>query len=214
VVNKFKLLGVTIDSRLNFADHVSIVSRSISSKLFAIKKIFYLSFNVKIQFFKTFILPHFDYCSSLFVYMSKCLIEKLCKIYNYSILLLLNLNLNFLSDSEQYEILKEYDLFPFKFRLLIRFSTFSFKIFNKCLLNNIFCNFKFKEYGNDLRDSTKSVVTVPQSRTVFGSKRISVFLAIFCNKIMKFSYNHNFVDFKCSLYDNLLLNFVIFDNLL
>ena len=54
VVEKFKLLGVTIDSRLTFLDHVSNLTKSINTKLFAIKRIFYLSFNVKIQFFKTF----------------------------------------------------------------------------------------------------------------------------------------------------------------
>ncbi len=54
-VNEFKLLGVTLDNNLNFSSHVANVSRSINFKLFSIKRLFYLSKSVKIQFFKTFI---------------------------------------------------------------------------------------------------------------------------------------------------------------
>ena len=42
-VEEFQLLGVTIDSKLNFNKHVSILSHAINSKLFAIKNLFYLS---------------------------------------------------------------------------------------------------------------------------------------------------------------------------
>ena len=52
IVDTFKLLGVTIDSRLNFLNHVHTISKSIFSKLYAIKRLFFLSFNVKMLFFK------------------------------------------------------------------------------------------------------------------------------------------------------------------
>ena len=81
IVETFKLLGVTIDSRLNFVNHVNNVSKSILSKLYAIKRLFYLSFNVKMLFFKTFILPYFDYCLSLIIYFSKTAISKLSKVF-------------------------------------------------------------------------------------------------------------------------------------
>ncbi len=42
-VEEFKLFGVTIDSKLNFNKHISIISHTINSKLFAIKNVFYLS---------------------------------------------------------------------------------------------------------------------------------------------------------------------------
>jgi ribonuclease HII len=35
VVSKFKLLGVTIDSKLSFVEHASLMAKAINSKLFA-----------------------------------------------------------------------------------------------------------------------------------------------------------------------------------
>ena len=54
VVDKFKLLGVTIDNKLNFDKYSSDLRKSINFKLYSIKRIFFLAHSVKIQFFKTF----------------------------------------------------------------------------------------------------------------------------------------------------------------
>ncbi len=62
VVNQFKLLGVTIDDNLMFTRFVSDTCASVNKKMFSIKRLFYLSHAVKVQFFKTFCLPYFDYC--------------------------------------------------------------------------------------------------------------------------------------------------------
>jgi hypothetical protein len=48
-----------------------------------IKNIFYLSYNVKLQFFKSFILPYFDYCSSLAIYLNKYNNIRLAKCYYF-----------------------------------------------------------------------------------------------------------------------------------
>ena len=62
VVNSFKLLGVTIDNKLNFTEHCSNLKKIVNKKLYSIKRLFFLCTSVKIHFFKTFILPYFDYC--------------------------------------------------------------------------------------------------------------------------------------------------------
>jgi len=97
-VNEFKLLGVTIDNKLSFDAHVSNLSRTINSKLFSIKRIFYLSSSVKIQFFKAFILPYFDYCSTLLIYCSKALIQKLANKYYLCLHKLFNFDKQELTD--------------------------------------------------------------------------------------------------------------------
>ena len=56
-VNKFKLLGITIDSDLSFQLYVTELRKQINKRLYSIKKLFYLSFSVKVQFFKIFLLP-------------------------------------------------------------------------------------------------------------------------------------------------------------
>ncbi len=45
----------------------------INRKMFSIKSLFQLSFSVKIQFFKTFVMTYFDYCGSLSMYFSKAI---------------------------------------------------------------------------------------------------------------------------------------------
>jgi len=62
VVNEFRLLGVFLDSKLSFSCFAKQLAKSVYAKLFSFKKLFFLTETTKIQFFKTFILPHFDNC--------------------------------------------------------------------------------------------------------------------------------------------------------
>ena len=79
VVKTFKLLGVLIDDKL----FVHQTKKDIYKKLFSIKKIFYLSKSVKIQFFKSFLMPHFNYCLSLVIYYPKSSIQTLANTFYY-----------------------------------------------------------------------------------------------------------------------------------
>ena len=82
VTDEFKLLGVLIDNKLTFIHHIVNICKKENNKLFGIKRLAYLHFSVKIQFFKTFILPLFDYCLSVICYFSKKQIQKLTNWYN------------------------------------------------------------------------------------------------------------------------------------
>jgi hypothetical protein len=97
VVKNFKLLGVTIDDSLGFHDHVELMKKSVNRKIFSYKKLFYLSLSTKVKFFKSFILPHFDYCFSLYIYFPKTLIDVIERFFNICIFRLLNIKLNGLS---------------------------------------------------------------------------------------------------------------------
>ena len=101
VVEQFKLLGVIIDNKLSFSQHVSNIRKSVFKKLYSIKRIFYLSFQVKVQFFKTFILPHFDYCISLAMYYNKYLIQKLSNLYSLCLYKLLKVKLLNLTNAQK-----------------------------------------------------------------------------------------------------------------
>ena len=76
-VDEFKLLGITIDHNLFFDKYVARLKSSVNQKLNSIKKLFNLSLKIKVQFFKTFIQPHFDYCSSLAVNFNKSLLNRI-----------------------------------------------------------------------------------------------------------------------------------------
>ena len=77
VIDQFKLLGIIIDNDLTFLPQVANLRIKINQRLFSIKKIFFLENSVKLQFFKTFILPYFDYCSTLLIYYPKSTIQKI-----------------------------------------------------------------------------------------------------------------------------------------
>lgn len=80
-VVKFKLLGVTLDNRLKFDQFVYDQIKAINKKLYSIRRLFYLPFDVKLLFFKAFILPSFDYCISLSLYFNRYLNEKLGRMF-------------------------------------------------------------------------------------------------------------------------------------
>jgi len=215
VVNEFKLLGCIVDDKFAFSNQVKNIQTMIIKKLYMIKKIFFLSFDLKLHFFKTFILPHFDYCASLFVYMPKYLIEKLARLYNSCLFRLLNINLYFLSNEEQLIELTKHRLLPYKYRLFYRFSLFAHKVLNKQILvqffnQNIVSN-ENKVAKSSLRGSILSILEVPRTRTARGAKRLSVYLPHFVNKILKHSFNHTLVDFKNFVLSNLVFLFEKFE---
>ncbi len=138
VVESFKLLGVTIDNKLNFTKYTSDLRKIINRKLFSIKRLFYLSTSVKIQFFKSFILPYFDYCLSLLIYFPKYTIQTLSNCFNNCLFMLFKFKIE---PEEENEIsnenvtnfnnkLQQYGLFTFQHRLLNKILTFTHNIIN------------------------------------------------------------------------------------
>ena len=88
VVDQFKLLGVTIDNKLNFEKYASLLNKKQSTK----RCTFFLCQSVKLRFSKSFIMPHFDYCLTLFCYLPKSPLQKIYNTYNYTFLKLKSTN--------------------------------------------------------------------------------------------------------------------------
>ncbi len=134
VVSSFKLLGVTIDNRLNFLLHVANVRRAINIRLYSIHKLFYLPFQVKMQFFKSFVLPHFDYCASILIYFPKRSIQKLADCYYMCLQKLFNFQFHHIHHAADFNIcndtLQSFNLNAFQHRIFIHLSTFIHKIIN------------------------------------------------------------------------------------
>jgi hypothetical protein len=77
VVDNVKLLGITIDNKLLFNHYFKNFAKKVNFKVYCIKRLIFLPVKTRIMFFKAFIMPHFDYCSSLFVYFVNTLICRL-----------------------------------------------------------------------------------------------------------------------------------------
>ena len=136
VVDNFKLLGVTLDSKLSFDEFITCTKKTINKKLNSIKKLFYLSHNVKIQFFKSFIIPHFDYCLTLCIYFPKATLQRLCNLFYLCLFNLFNLkfsnNCNIIHNQ-----LEAMSLFSFQHHLLLKLSIFLYKIINNTDVINL-----------------------------------------------------------------------------
>ena len=95
VEDEFKLLGITIDHQ-SINEYISRLKSSVNQKLYSIKRLFYMSLKIKVQFSKTFIQPHFDYCSYLAVYFNKSLLNRIYRFHNIYLFRLTDIFLNIL----------------------------------------------------------------------------------------------------------------------
>ena len=213
VVSNFKLLGIIIDDKLTFNNQILALQKIVNKKLFALKKIFFLSFKIKLHFFKTFILPHFDYCASLYIYLTKTLLDKIVKLYNSCIFNLLKLDLSNKTENEQTILLQPLNLFTFFNRFLYRLAIFFYKILNGQILSDQKENLILNTNSHNLRGKNRDIFKESFCKTLKCSRRISIFLPKFCNKIIRHSFNLNFNEFKISFLGNLNNFSCIFKNI-
>ena len=65
-VENEKVLGVRIDNNLTWPIHINFIAKKISSNLWLLSKLKdYLSTEHRVQFYKTYIQHHIDYCSTI-----------------------------------------------------------------------------------------------------------------------------------------------------
>jgi len=220
VVPKFKLLGITIDRKLSFNDFSVGLSSAINKKHFAIKRIFYLADSVKLQFFKTFILPYFDFGLSLIIYFSKYAIHKLEKTYYNCIYKLFKINVNCFDVFGVNKKLEDLNLNSFQHRVFQKLTLFAFKIkyslnAPKTLKEVLDC--KRKTYSHNLRETSKEYISQLKNNSSYGDLTFKSFFAKFFNKqdeLLDIFLNYNFADYDSfksiflSKIDILLENFL------
>ena len=80
-----KILGATLDNKLSFKDHVTIMLK----KAYAKKRL--IPSSSMISLYKTYVLPHLEYCSPLLLGISTLLKNKLEKCNFYALRTVLNL---------------------------------------------------------------------------------------------------------------------------
>jgi hypothetical protein len=216
VVDEVKLLGIQVDNKLNFKHHFDVLCKKVNTKLYCIKRLKYLPHNVKVLFFKAFILPHFDYCSSLFTYFSHTLILQIENFYNTIIYKMFDIDLKPLSLKCQYSKMEDakLNILPFKYRLFMRFAVFSYKIMNKLILPSIHTKVtpNLNEFDRVLRHDKDKFANIIATRTKGGERKLSFFLSKFLNSFLKNTYLNSLSDFKEIIKVNLDDNVKLFNN--
>ena len=82
-VKEAKSLGVIIDEHLSWSNHIDALSKKISSAIGALKRTRpFISEHTARQIYQALILPHFDYCSSVWGDCNLTLTDKLQKLQN------------------------------------------------------------------------------------------------------------------------------------
>ena len=138
------------------------------------------------------------------------MVEKINKIYNLCLFVLLKIELNYESLEDQQSKLKPLNILPFRYRLLFRYSIFSYKIVNKLILNNIFSLLKPIVKVANTRQTSSNLYEVPIVVSNKGSKRLSIVLATMINKVLKTYTNLIFKVFKKAVLSSLPLLYIKF----
>ena len=188
VVKYFKLLGVQLDSCLNFIQQINSMKIAINKRLFSIRRLFYLNTSVKLQFFKSFILPIFDYCNTLILFFPKTSISMLNKLYNKCLFKLFGFDVNLFRTANDFNnYLFLYGLSTFSHRLLNKFCIFIKNILDRpnspTGVKNLLRKFE-PEHDYNLRKFQVFDETRTSARIISGELTFSFFYSKFINKIL------------------------------
>jgi hypothetical protein len=176
--DEVRLLGITIDSKLNFDKHVKLLCNKASRQLkilFRFKSL--LGKHEKERMFKTFILSNFNFCPVVWNFCSKTSARKIEKIQERALRFLTGYEI-----SNYTLLLKETG---YKTMHLSRMKCIVIEVF-KCLydLNPEFMNDMFivKETKFNLRDP--SILIVPRFKTImYGKKTFQYYGAHLWNRL-------------------------------
>ena len=101
-VCSFKYLGFTLDSTLNYSNHIATVIRTVSYKLVLLSKIKrYLTNESATQLYKSMILPYFDYGDVIYSKAYNKDIDRLQRLQNRSLRLCGSVNQNRIYTSDE-----------------------------------------------------------------------------------------------------------------
>ena len=88
-VEQFKYLGVVLDPLLNFKCHVDMICSKVSKKLGVLKCCkLYIDCNTMKTLYKSIVIPHFDYCDTVYDACGKGLKDRLQRLQNRGLRLL------------------------------------------------------------------------------------------------------------------------------
>ena len=152
-VNTFRCLGVDLDEKLSWKNHIDSVCHTISARIGAIKRIKpYVPHKTLQDVYKTLIQPHFDYCSPLWDNCGLGLQNKLQRFQNRAARVITGADYNV----RYAEVLKTLARETLANRRALNKLVFTYKILGNHTepnLKDLFCQRNLSRNSYDLRNS-------------------------------------------------------------
>ena len=167
MITNDKVLGIIIDHNLTRSQHVDKVCEKITTNLWLLARIKeFLTVPHRVQFYKSYIQPHIDYCNTVWGGTSQINLNRIFRLQKRACKIILDYNVeDILESMEELKILNVFD------RLYLRRAKFMYKVCkNECppYINELFHERKPNENLPALRSlSEHSFVTPGPHKEIF-----------------------------------------------
>ena len=160
-VDSHKVLGVTIDNNLSWTSHLSVLSKTVSKKVYMLTKIkHFLNLHARKLFFHAHIQSIIDYASTVWDSASANTIKHLNSLHKRALKLVL-----LKSNSLTFADYKRLDILPLKYRLQYNKGVMMHKIISGCAPSSLISSFKLSHSHH----SRKLYVQIPRIDLFKGS---------------------------------------------
>ena len=158
-----KILGVFVDNNLMWSDHIKHITKKISSNIWLLSKIkHFLSQAHRIQFYKSYVQPHIDFCNIVWGSTRESNKLKIFRLQKRACRVILDYNVE-----DSHEALNSLKILSLYDRLLLRKAKFMYKVYNDLTPQYISENFTLRNEVNTsvmLRSSASGCFVPPQPK--------------------------------------------------
>ena len=163
-INNDKILGVFVDNNLTWSGHVKHVTKKITSNIWLLSKIkAFLSKEHRVQFYKSYIQPHIDFCNIVWGSTSEANKMMIYRLQKRACRVILDYNVD-----DSTEAMKSLNIHSIYDRVFLRKAKFMFKVFHEKAPVYITENFKLRSNVNTsivLRSATAQCYVPPKPST-------------------------------------------------
>ena len=167
MITNEKILGVYVDNNLTWSEHIKRLTRKIASSIWLLSKIKKcLNQTHRVQFYKSYIQPHIDFCNIVWGNSSETNKLKILRLQKRACRVILDYNINDINEAmKTLKIMSVYD------RFYLRKAKFMFKVYNNLIPQYISDHFTLRNNVLDtnvsLRSSTAGCFVPPKPRTEY-----------------------------------------------
>jgi hypothetical protein len=167
-----KLLGVFVDSKLKWKIQIEMILKKCNSQLYLLLRIKqYLDLHARKLFFNSYILPHLDYCCTIWGNCSNDLINEIIKFQKRAARIILDKSF----DAPSSDLFKELNWMRFDDRMIYKKAIIMFKSINDIpypqYMQSKF-QFVYQKHERNLRSTNSSDLAVPRPKKEFFRKSL------------------------------------------